>query len=81
MKQTKAQQKREALYRAALRRCGFRSWRRASRRRTELVKRLANGRATVADAVELRDLERLTGLYSTWKTNDSTGWRRKWRRN
>lgn len=70
---TKLQQRREARYRRALRQCGFRSWVRANRRRSELIALEIASRATADEQRELAQLQKLADVYVRWKTNDSTG--------
>jgi hypothetical protein len=65
-KRTKAQISRERRYREQLKRCGFRSWKRANWRRTELI-------MAGVQSSELTQLQVLTDLYVAWKTNDQIG--------
>jgi hypothetical protein len=71
--QTKIQQQREARYREALRKSGFRSWKRANARRAALIAKSVYGYATQAENQELEQLQTVADLYATWKTNDATG--------
>lgn len=75
---TKAQANREIAYRTQLRRCGFRSWKQANKRRCELIEQMIE---SGNECDELKQLQRLADLYLTWKTNDSAGrWSRRIRR-
>lgn len=75
---TKAQEKREQRYRAQLRVCGFRSWKRANQRRSDLVDLSVE---SGEDSPELVQLQKLCGLYVKWKSNDATGrWLRRIKR-
>jgi hypothetical protein len=67
---TKAQIRREQAYRDQLKRCGFRSWKRANQRRAELIDQKIE---TGVEPQELVDLQRLADLYVKWKTNDAMG--------
>ena len=71
--QTKSQHRREAAYRRQLKRCGFRSWKRANDRRSDLIGKVVYGSATSEDSAELDQLQRLADLYLKWKTNDLIG--------
>lgn len=67
---TKAQQRREIRYRQQLKACGFRSWKRANKRRFELIKeKVESG----VESDELRQLQILCDMYASWKTNDALG--------
>lgn len=67
---TKTQIKREQAYRDQLRRCGFRSWKRANQRRAELIDEKIE---TGVEPQGLVNLQRLADLYVKWKTNDVMG--------
>lgn len=73
---SKAQQKREAAYRAQLRKCGFRSWKQANARRAELIEWKVY-RPHIFDTsdgqYELPQLQKLADLYRNWKTNNELG--------
>lgn len=68
--QTKTQQKREARYRKQLKKCGFRSWKKANQRRGELIDQEIE---TGVEPEGLADLQKLCDLYLKWKTNDVDG--------
>lgn len=70
---TKQQERREAAYRKQLKRCGFRSWKRANQRRCDLIDKNIDGRADEEEQAELEQLQRLCDLYVKWKTNDALG--------
>ena len=56
----------ELLYRAQLKRCGFRSWKQANRRRVELIDAFIESHSVdVGD--ELKELQLLAELYLGWK--------------
>lgn len=69
---TKAQERRREKYLAQLKKCGFRSWKRANARRFELIECYADG-DTADAAEEWFQLQQLCRLYVAWKTNDSLG--------
>lgn len=73
MSQTKTQAKREARYRAQLKKCGFRSWKRANARRGDLIDRSVRDVSTEAEEQELVELQKLADFYLWWKTNDDIG--------
>jgi hypothetical protein len=72
-KQTKTQQRRESAYRRQLKRCGYRSWKRANRRRATLIEFSFHHEASVDELAELERLQTLADLYVKWKTNDLLG--------
>ncbi len=67
---TKIQIKREQAYRKQLKKCGFRSWKRANERRVKLIRESVK---TDIESKELKELQRLADLYTKWKTNDEKG--------
>lgn len=73
IKKTKSQQKRRERYQSLLAACGFRSWKKANRRRCDLIELKIYERITPDETTELKRLQKLCGLYVTWKTNDSIG--------
>lgn len=62
---TKKLQRLHAQYLRQLKRCGFRSWKAANKRRVDLI-------MAGVDSPELAPLQRLADLYVRWKTNDET---------
>lgn len=57
-------------YRRQLRRCGFRSWKRANQRRGELIDIAFSGdeeSATESELRELQELQKLADLFLAWK--------------
>ena len=73
IRHTKAQQRREARYRKALKAAGFRSWTRANARRGVLIDRSIDRELNTDETRELQLLHKLADLYVTWKTNDGMG--------
>ena len=67
---TKVQEQRKARYLKQLRKCGFRSWKRANARRFELIITL---RLQDSQRRELAALNHLAGLFQTYRTNDMLG--------
>lgn len=55
----------EQLYREQLRKCGFRSWKKANERRYELL--MENIDNQYYESEELRELQILLNLYLNWK--------------
>lgn len=72
---TKEQQRRERKYREQLKKCGFRSWKKANERRCKLLFTVfaSSDAAEVSDREELRQLQILADLYIAWKTSDVMG--------
>lgn len=70
---SKAQELRRARYLAALRRCGFRSWKRANARRADFCWQIAYSSLNSDEHAEFAALQKLASLYTKWKTNDATG--------
>lgn len=67
---TKIKERRKARYLEQLRKCGFRSWKRANRRRFELIEKKVNETISEDEDHELALLQKLADCWQMYRAGD-----------
>lgn len=70
---TKIQEQRKARYRTQLRKCGFRSWRRANIRRYALIEKKVAKTISEDEDHELALLQKLADCWQMYRAGDGLG--------